>query len=82
MKYYAAVSSSNVIGFWECLPGAKTLIGAKRIATKSLGTDYRGHVIHVVEFADDVPRELVSHRLNDMPTHQKTIGEDVWRAPC
>ena len=49
MSFYATVMHHSVISYWEELKGAKTLLGAKRKATKLYGNGYYGHVIHIVE---------------------------------
>ena len=73
MKYYATVKHHSTISYWERIEGAKTLSGAKRIATRDYGKGYRGHVINVVEIPDDFKGHL-----NDIPAHTKIIGSDKW----
>jgi len=77
MKYYATVKHHSVIGYWDRLDGAKTLSGAKRIATRDYGGGYIGHTIHVVEVPDNFKTGENGY-LNDMPAHKKIIGENVW----
>jgi len=71
MSFYAAVMHHSVVSYWEELVGVRTLIGAKRKATRLYGNGYYGHVIHVVECG---PTAVESGRINDLPTYYKVIG--------
>ena len=75
--YYATVKHHSVINYWHRLP-AKTLRGAKILATKWYGKGYHGHVIHVVKATD---KQYYSGEINDLPTWSRVIGPTLgpWR---
>lgn len=77
MKYYATVKHHSVVGYWDRL-AAKTLTGAKRIATRDYGYGYHGHIICLVETQDNfVPG--VDGYLNDLPAYRRVIGDSRWQ---
>lgn len=71
MGYYAVVTDHSVVNQWSELIGAKSIVVAKRQATREYGNGYHGHVIHVVE-CDAI--DLETGRINDIPAYTKVIG--------
>ena len=69
MKYFATAKHHSTAGSWEEL-SAKTLTSAKREASKRLGGELQGSVIHLVECQNQIDEE----RLNDLPAHTKTVA--------
>ncbi len=65
-RYYATVKHHSTRSNWAELKGAKTLTGAKRMATREYGKGYHGHIIHVVGCT---PGALESGYINDMHPH-------------